>query len=73
LLPAALLAVAWVWSFGRRQELVTVPPYRGLLWHDADPRKRFTRSYRVAVCETVAEFLKEDAARMRQAGSPNDK
>ena len=51
----------------------TVPPYRGLLWHDADPRKRFTRSYRVAVCETVAEFLKEDAARMRQAGSPNDK
>lgn len=51
----------------------TVPPYGGLMWHDADPRKRFTRSYRAAVCETVAEFLKEDAARTRQTDSPNDK
>ena len=37
----------------------SVPPYPGLLWHDADPRKRWTRPYRAAVCETVAEFNKD--------------
>lgn len=36
-----------------------VPPYPGLLWHDADPRKRWSRSYRSAVCETVAEFNRD--------------
>ncbi len=40
-----------------------VPPYRGLLWHDADLRKRWTRSYRAAVCETVAEFNNDSRSR----------
>ena len=40
------------------------PPYRGLLWHDADLRKRFTRSYHAAVCETVTEFISASGNRV---------
>lgn len=46
----------------------TLPPYRGLMWHDADPRKRVARSYRAAACGTVTEFRIRESLGTRQGG-----
>lgn len=37
----------------------TVPPHQGLLWQDANPRKRLKRSYRKSVCDIIKAYYRE--------------
>ena len=39
----------------------TVPPHRGLLWYDANPRRILKRSYRKSVCDVVQAYYLENS------------